>query len=247
MHAPATWAKATCASWTNVVVARSSTGPFRSFKIDAHALPAYSLKARGPHFLGAHVGDLVHSDLSGRWPVIGIDGFEYYQTMLDDSSRYLSVYLLRRKSDALDVIKHYDARLRNQEGRGIGTFQTDGGGEFNSKACVLFYNESGILHRKSVPYTPEQNGRAERVNYTLCCIELSIRCHARMPDVTWPWSLTYSAIMYNIHPRSVVPGRRTSFEAARRALPDVSALRERDAQSAGTTVNLKRRNQSEIY
>ncbi|CEO99109.1 hypothetical protein PBRA_001014, partial [Plasmodiophora brassicae] len=95
------------------------------------------------------VGDLVHSDLSGRWPVVGVGGFEYYQTMLDDSSRYLSVYLLRRKSEALDVIKHYDARLRNQEGRGIRTFQTDGGGEYNSKACVLFYNESGILHRKS--------------------------------------------------------------------------------------------------
>ncbi|CEO95373.1 hypothetical protein PBRA_009639 [Plasmodiophora brassicae] len=145
--------------------------------------------------------------------------------MLDDSTRYLTVYLLRRKSDALDVIKNYDARLRNQEGRGIGDFQTDGGGEFNSKACVLFYSTSGILHRKSVPYTPEQNGRAESVNYTLCCIELSIRCHAHMPDSTWPWSLSYSAVLYNIHPRSVLPGRRTSFEAARRARPDVSALR----------------------
>ncbi|CEO95675.1 hypothetical protein PBRA_009683 [Plasmodiophora brassicae] len=171
------------------------------------------------------VGDLVHSDLSGRWPVVGVGGFEYYQTMLDDSSRYLSVYLLRRKSEALDVIKHYDARLRNQEGRGIRTFQTDGGGEYNSKACVLFYNESGILHRKYVPYTPEQNGRAESVNYTLCGIESSIRCHSRMPDSTWPWSLSYSAILYNIHPRSVLPGRRTSFEAARRALPNISALR----------------------
>ncbi|XXQ31913.1 Integrase catalytic domain-containing protein [Plasmodiophora brassicae] len=171
------------------------------------------------------VGDLVHSDLSGRWPVVGVGGFEYYQTMLDDSSRYLSVYLLRRKSEALDVIKHYDARLRNQEGRGIRTFQTDGGGEYNSKACVLFYNESGILHRKSVPYTPEQNGRAESVNHTLCGIESSIRCHSRMPDSTWPWSLSYSAILYNIHPRSVLPGRRTSFEAARRALPNISALR----------------------
>ncbi|CEO95066.1 hypothetical protein PBRA_009598 [Plasmodiophora brassicae] len=171
------------------------------------------------------VSDLVHSDLSGRWPVVGIGGFEYYQTMLDDSTRYLTVYLLRRKSDALDVIKHYDARLRNQEGRGISDLQTDGGGEFNSKACVTFYNESGILHRKSVPYTPKQNGRAEIVNYSLCCIEGAIRCHARMPDFTWPWSLSYSAVLYNVHPRSVLPGRRSSFQAARFAKPDVSSLR----------------------
>ncbi|CEO95071.1 hypothetical protein PBRA_009603 [Plasmodiophora brassicae] len=130
--------------------------------------------------------------------------------MLDDSTSYLTVYLLRRKSDALDVIKHYEAH---------------GGGEFNSKACVTFYNESGILHRKSVPYTPEQNGRAEIVNYSLCCIEGAIRCHARMPDFTWPWSLSYSAVLYNVHPRSVLPGRRSSFQAARFAKPDVSSLR----------------------
>ena len=43
----------------------------------------------------------------------------------------------------------------------------DNGGEYVNQAFRDFYSENGLLHQLSVPYTPQQNGVAERKNRTL--------------------------------------------------------------------------------
>ena len=52
--------------------------------------------------------------------------------------------------------------MENQLDRKIKVFQCDGGGEFNSTAFQGLLSTSGISLQVSCPYTPEQNGVAER-------------------------------------------------------------------------------------
>ena len=44
---------------------------------------------------------------------------------------------------------------------------TDGGGEFKSDEWIETLKGMGIKISTSVPYTPQQNGRAERINRTI--------------------------------------------------------------------------------
>ena len=43
----------------------------------------------------------------------------------------------------------------------------DNGGEFCSKEFEEFCKKCGIARKKTTPYTPQQNGVAERMNKTL--------------------------------------------------------------------------------
>ena len=54
-----------------------------------------------------------------------------------------------------------------QDGRHVKSIPTDGGGEYQ-KQMAKFCREAGIHHEVTAPYTPEQNGIAERANRTIC-------------------------------------------------------------------------------
>lgn len=49
----------------------------------------------------------------------------------------------------------------------IKILRTDNGTEYVNGAFKSFLDDAGIIHQKSTPYTPEQNGLAERMNRTL--------------------------------------------------------------------------------
>jgi len=60
--------------------------------------------------------------------------------------------------------KHY---VETQTGRKIKALQSDNGREFRNSTRDGILREFGIRHRLSTPYTPQQNGVAERKNRTL--------------------------------------------------------------------------------
>jgi hypothetical protein len=57
------------------------------------------------------IGDEVHCDIWGPFPVLTIGGREYFSTHTDGSSRYLKLYLQKLKSETFNAYKHYEAYL----------------------------------------------------------------------------------------------------------------------------------------
>ena len=53
--------------------------------------------------------DLIHSDVCGPFSVHARGGYEYFITFTDDYSRYGYVYLMKKKSEALDIFKEFKA------------------------------------------------------------------------------------------------------------------------------------------
>ena len=51
--------------------------------------------------------ELVHSDLCGPMTIQARGGFEYFITFIDDYSRYVYIYLMRRKFEAFEKFKEY--------------------------------------------------------------------------------------------------------------------------------------------
>lgn len=57
--------------------------------------------------------------------------------------------------------------VENKLGKKIQVLRSDNGGEFVNAKMNDFLTANGIREENTAPYTPEQNGRAERDNITI--------------------------------------------------------------------------------
>jgi transposase InsO family protein len=76
--------------------------------------------------------------------------------MIDDTSRYCYVYLLKTKDETLNYFKTYKAEVENQLEKKIKRFRSDRGGEYFSNEFDLFCMEHDIIHERTPPYSPNQ-------------------------------------------------------------------------------------------
>ena len=109
----------------------------------------------------------IHSDLCEINRKLTKYGKRYFMTFIDDCTRFCYVYLLKTKDEALHYFKVYKAEVENQLERKIKRLRSDCGGEYFSSEFSKFCVEYRIIHERTLPYSPQSNGIAERKNRTL--------------------------------------------------------------------------------
>ena len=108
--------------------------------------------------------DLIHNDVWGPSLVSSHEKFKYYMTFIDDHSRFTWVYFLRSKSEVFRTFTEFLVYVDNQFSTSIKILRTDSGGEYLFTEFQAFLASKGIIHQRSCPSTPQQNGVAERKN-----------------------------------------------------------------------------------
>ena len=106
-------------------------------------------------------------DVMGPLPVPSLSGKLYLATFLDDYSGLSMVTPLAHKSDVPAAVKDTVKYLSRQSGCKLKAVRTDNGGEYVNHELAQFFQDHGIQHQTTIPYNPEQNGKAERLNRTL--------------------------------------------------------------------------------
>ena len=96
-----------------------------------------------------------------------LGGSIYFLLFIDDYSRMSWVYFLQHKSETFQKFQIFKAMVENQSACYIKVLRTDRDSKFISKEFNLFCEEEGIQRKLTTPYTPEQNGIAERKNRTI--------------------------------------------------------------------------------
>ena len=124
-------------------------------------------------------------------------GKNYFITFIDDCSKYCYVYLLHSKDEALNSFKTYKAEVENQLEKKIKVIRSDRGGEYESAAFSDFCAQYGIVHQTTAPYTPQQNGVAERKNRTLREMINSMLNSSRLPHNLWGEALLTANFILN--------------------------------------------------
>ncbi|CAI5937762.1 unnamed protein product [Closterium sp. NIES-65] len=148
------------------------------------------------------------------WPYLprlsGQGQERYFLLVVDDYSRYTTVFPLRSKGDVTEVIDLIRAaRLQLRESFGsdfpVPRLHSDRGGEFSSARLGAFCRAQGIRQTFMLPTSPQQNGIAERRIGMVMDVARMSMMHAAAPHFLWPFAVQYAAHQLNLQPRVSLP------------------------------------------
>ncbi|WZY86882.1 hypothetical protein YC2023_033266 [Brassica napus] len=167
--------------------------------------------------------DLIHSDV---WtaPCISRDNHKYFVTFIDEKSKYTWLTLIPSKDRVIDAFKNFQAYVTNHYNAKIKIFRSDNGGEYTSYAFKSHLEYHGILHQTSCPYTPQQNGVAERKNRHLMEVARSLMFQANVPKRFWSDAVATACYLINRIPTKVLKDQ-APFEVLNKHKPSVDYLR----------------------
>ena len=129
--------------------------------------------------------ELVHADLCGPMEINSIGNSRYFVLLKDDFSKYNKIYFLKNKSETCKFLKNYILRLEIETGQKFNTLRTDNGLEFINREVSELTNKFAIKHERSVAYTPEQNGSAERENRSVIELARTILIRNKLNKNLW--------------------------------------------------------------
>lgn len=144
--------------------------------------------------------ELIHSDICGPMETQSLGKARYFVTFLDDYSKKIFVYVLHNKSEVLEKFIEFKKLVENQLSRTIKILRTDNGLEYVNRNFSNFLKNAGIIHQTTTPYTPEQNGTAERMNRTLIERAKCMMLNAKLPKVYWAEAIHTAAYIINRSP-----------------------------------------------
>jgi gag-polypeptide of LTR copia-type/Integrase core domain/GAG-pre-integrase domain len=170
---------------------------------------------------------IVHSDLCGPMKTQTPNGSKYFLTFIDDYSRKAHVYFIKNKNETFDKFLEFKAMVENQTNRRIQILRSDRGGEYVNEKFRDYLRQYGIRHQTTAPYSPQQNGIAERFNRTVVEMARTMINSAKMPDSLWAEAVNTAAYIRN-HCISKALGTldKTPEELWSKNKPDVSHLRK---------------------
>ena len=163
--------------------------------------------------------DLIHSDV---WtaPCLSRDSFKYFVTFIDEKSKYTWITLIQTKDRVLEAFKNFQNYVTNHYNAKIKILRSDNGGEYTGQAFKQHLAQHGILHQTSCPYTPQQNGVAERKNRHLMEVARSMMFQANVPKRFWSDAVATSCYLINRIPTKILHDQ-SPFEALNKYKPSL--------------------------
>ncbi|CAI7887754.1 unnamed protein product [Closterium sp. NIES-54] len=149
----------------------------------------------------------LHMDVWGPARVRGQGHERYFLLVVDDYSRYTTVFPLCRKGEVTEVLIDWIRGARRQLSESFGSnlpvlrMHSDRGGEFSSDLLRAFCCAEGIRQTFTLPASPQQNGIAEHRIGMVMDVARTSMIHAAAPHFMWPFAVQYAAHQINLQPR----------------------------------------------
>ena len=148
----------------------------------------------------------------------------------------LEYFFLFDKCQVRDKVKTFVRRAQKEFGLPIKKIKSDNGTEFKNTKVEEFLDEEGIKNEFSTPYTPQQNGIAERKNRTLIDMARTMLDEYKTLDLFWcdaTNTACHAIDRLYLHKKL----KKTSYE-----LLTVTSLRCLSLESLGASVSYLTRN-----
>ena len=155
--------------------------------------------------------DITHSDIC--CPDMDTHGLKYFISFIDDCSRYMYLYMLHNKNEALDSFKVFKAEVEKQCDKQIKIVRIDRGGEYYGRYTedgqapspfVKFLQEHGIVAQYIMSGSPDHYGITKRRNKIMLDMVRSMLSSSKLPKFLWTEALKMTVYILNRVPTKVV-------------------------------------------
>ncbi|CAI7832146.1 unnamed protein product, partial [Closterium sp. NIES-53] len=174
--------------------------------------------------------ETLHMDVWGPACVRGQGHERYFLLVVDDYSRYTTVFPLRSKGEVTQVFIDWIRNARCQLSESFGSdlpvlrLHSDKGGEFSSDLLRAICCAEGIRQTFTLSASPQQNGIAEsRIGMVMDVAHTSM-IHAAAPHFLSPFATQYAVHQINLQPRVSLPETTPTLRWME-TVGDVSAFR----------------------
>ncbi|CAI7837856.1 unnamed protein product, partial [Closterium sp. NIES-54] len=180
----------------------------RLHKMACHRLRAAPHSSFPPTTAPFHT---LHLDVWGPSPVLGPHQECYFLIVVDDYSRYTTVFPLRRKADVPTVLEPWLLAWGGAQGLCELRLHSDYGGEFSFTRLETFCEGRGIIKSYMLLALPQQNRVADRRIGLVMEVARTSMCHAVAPQFLWPQAVRNAAHPLNLWPSDTRPRVTTVF------------------------------------
>ncbi|CAI7857097.1 unnamed protein product [Closterium sp. NIES-54] len=149
----------------------------------------------------------LHMDVWGPARVRGQGHERYFLLVVDDYSRYTTVFPLRRKGEVPEVLIDLICGARHQLSERFSSdllvlrLHSDRGGEFSSDLLRAYSRAEGIRQTFTLPASPQQNGIAEHRIGMVMDVARTSMIHAAALHFLWPFAVQYTVHQINLQLR----------------------------------------------
>ena len=171
------------------------------------------------------IGDLLHMDICGPYPVATSSGMKYFYVILDDCANFGFTTLLHLRSGAFAFYSSTEAYVERTAGRPVRAVRLDGALELTAGAMGQHFRSKGISVQTTAPYAHSQNGKAERYVRTLEDGGQTLLADSGLPASFWGDAVLTVQYIRNRVPTSALPDNKTPYEVFFGKKLDLSHLR----------------------
>lgn len=167
----------------------------------------------------------IHTDVCGPLENDTWDGKKYILTLLDDYSHFIKIYLLKNKHEVSECLKNYIQESENEKSMKVSCIRCDNGGEYTGEELKRWCFNKGIKLDYTVAYTPQLNGKAERLNRTILEKARALLFNSKINKNMWGEAVYCAAYLLNRLPTETIKFK-TPYEIWNGRRPDLSNIRE---------------------
>lgn len=147
---------------------------------------------------------IIHTDLCGPIDPATWDNKRYALTLMDDFTHYAVVQLLESKDEVFGFIQDFVLEVEAMQNLRVSVIRSDNGGEYTSKEMKNWCRGRGIILNYTIPYTPQHNGKAERLNRTLVEKARALLFDSGLEKTFWGEAIRSAAYLLNRTPSDTV-------------------------------------------
>ena len=109
----------------------------------------------------------IHSDICGPISPETVAKKRYFVSFIDDKSRWATIKLLSGRDQLFSAFSEYITEEETQTDQKLKRLHSDNAKEYKSEQFQAYLAQKGAIATYTAPYTPAQNGIAERFNRTI--------------------------------------------------------------------------------
>lgn len=183
--------------------------------------------------------EIVHTDVCGPIDPPTWDDKHYFVTILDDFTHFAAIFPIKGKFEVADTVIEYLEQCQNKWNIKTFKIRSDNGKEFSNATLINWCKKNGTVLDFTAPYSPQQNGKAERLNRTILERTRALLFDSGLNKIMWGEAARTAVYLINRSPTEAT--HKTPAENWYNKTPDMKNIKIFGCKAYAKTVTYNKK------